>query len=182
MWPVLLFGYNEAGGSTSVPPPCLDGLRLIHLPPLRLLVKGPSSFPAGLFRCWYNGIMRSLEYPEACAFHEYLEVRKIRHFHCPNETGGNPRRGAMNKRIGVVAGIPDFFVFLGDGIRIVIELKEPNGGSASPAQKSWLEFLAREGFHCAVCHGAKEAIEFVEEIEKEVKGEFLNLPSDPVEF
>lgn len=44
------------------------------------------------------------EYREAVNLHRWLEIRGIDHFHVPNETGGNPARGAMNKRMGVKKG------------------------------------------------------------------------------
>ena len=90
------------------------------------------------------------EYKEAVKLHRWLEVRSIDHFHVPNETGGNRSRGAMNKRMGVSAGVPDFFIFHGKRL-IAIELKRSGGGSgASKSQKEWLRKLASYGFEAYV--------------------------------
>lgn len=106
------------------------------------------------------------EYVEACEFHNWLVGQGIDHFHTPNETGGNQARGAMNKRIGVSSGIPDFFIFVprGDGtfINVVIELKRQDGGSGlSKTQREWLVKLARYGFEAYKCDGAREAIDTI---------------------
>lgn len=103
------------------------------------------------------------EYKEAETFHNWLERRHIDHFHVPNETGGNPARGAMNKKIGVQSGVPDYFVFY-KGRRIAIELKRSDGGSgATDSQYKWLRKLASYGFESYVCNGATEAIEAVQD-------------------
>lgn len=106
------------------------------------------------------------EYQEAVAFHQWLQGQRIDHFHVPNETGGHGARGAMNKRMGVSAGVPDFFVFIRKGSevrRIVIELKRKDGGTgATPAQRDWLRKLAGYGFEAYICDGAFEAIEVVQ--------------------
>lgn len=102
------------------------------------------------------------EYKEAVKLHRWLEVRGIEHFHVPNETGGNPARGAMNKRMGVSSGVPDFFIFHGKRM-IAIELKRSDGGNgATDNQLEWLRKLASYGFEAYVCNGADEAIKVVE--------------------
>ena len=69
-------------------------------------------------------------------------------------------RGAMNKRMGVSKGFPDFLVFV-DGKCLAIELKRRQGGSVSPEQREWLKVLAAHGFECGIARGASEAIKFV---------------------
>lgn len=109
------------------------------------------------------------EYIEASHLHNWLKWRNIKHFHCPNETGGNVGRGVMNKRIGVSAGVPDYFVFLngnqtksGEFVNIAIELKEPSGkNKASTKQKEWLEVLENQGFKVYVAFGFLDAVNFI---------------------
>jgi len=101
------------------------------------------------------------EYQEAVTLHQWLSAKQIHHFHVPNENGRNgAQRGAMNKRMGVSKGVPDFFVFTPTA-NIVIELKRQKGGSVSPEQRDWLNRLAHAGFTCAIARGAQEAIEFI---------------------
>lgn len=107
------------------------------------------------------------EYQESVAFHQWLTIKKIPHFHVPNETGGNQARGAMNKRMGVSKGVCDFFVFTPKA-NLAIEMKRRTGGTVSKEQREWLQILARHGFECGIAKGADEAIEFVNQfIEKE---------------
>lgn len=102
------------------------------------------------------------EYKEAVKLHRWLEVRGIEHFHVPNETGGNAARGAMNKRMGVKKGVPDFFIFHGDR-NIAIELKRKDGGNgATKDQRRWLQILAAHKFESYLCDGADEAIAVIE--------------------
>lgn len=82
----------------------------------------------------------------------------------PNETGSSDeakRRAVRMKRAGVSRGFPDYMIYA-EGFRIVIELKSLVG-KATKEQLAWLKFLATQGYHVAVCHGAREAIQFVEE-------------------
>lgn len=103
------------------------------------------------------------EYQESVLLHQWLDVRKIPHFHVPNENGRNSaQRGAMNKRMGVSKGVPDFFVFT-PGKNIVIELKRQKGGTVSLDQRRWLETLSKQGFTCGIARGAQEAIEFIQQ-------------------
>jgi hypothetical protein len=70
------------------------------------------------------------------------------------------------KRMGTSKGFPDVLAFKGDR-KYAIELKRAQGGRVSPEQREWLEVLAHHGFVAAVCHGAVEAIELLEEVEHE---------------
>lgn len=107
------------------------------------------------------------EYQEAVAFHQWLTIKKIPHFHVANEGNGNQARGAMNKRMGVSKGVPDFFIFTPQA-NLAIELKRRTGGTVSKEQREWLQILARQGFECGIAKGAGEAIDFVNEyLEKE---------------
>lgn len=106
--------------------------------------------------------MIQAEYNEAVRLHRWLEIRDIRHFHVPNETGGNAWRGSANKRMGVSAGVPDYFVFLPNGVNLVIELKRADKPAyASKEQREWLAYLSTRGFKVCVAHGAKEAVDYI---------------------
>lgn len=113
-----------------------------------------------------------LEQQEAETLAAYLRTHKIKFTHIPNETGSDQHaraRAMRMKRAGVSKGFPDYLVFANNH-RIAIELKRKKGSRTSPEQLEWLRELANYGFNAAVCHGANEAIEFIESItKKEVK-------------
>lgn len=69
---------------------------------------------------------------------------------------------ARNKKMGVSKGFPDFLVITPKSGPVFIELKRKKGGRVSKEQTEWLEALKSAGCPCAVCYGAKEAIEFLE--------------------
>ena len=113
------------------------------------------------------------EYQECEVFHRYLEMKGIPHTHIGNESqlGGRAGiiRGARLKAIGQSKGFPDYLLFpmtknYDQRIPVAIEMKRCKGGAISAAQKWWIETLGEAGFHCAVCHGASEAIKFVESL------------------
>ena len=111
------------------------------------------------------GIMPT-EQQEAETFATWLTIHGYKFTHIPNETGGDTRarlRGLRMKRAGTSKGFPDYLIFA-NGERIAIELKRQKGGKTSPEQREWLGVLAQYGFHAAVCNGAREAIEFIEEV------------------
>lgn len=90
-------------------------------------------------------------------------MRKIQHTHIVNEQP-NKQRAIAEKRMGKSKGMPDYLIFLPNGVNVAIELKEPSGKSkASKEQVQWLQFLSTRGFQCAVCHGAFEAVRFLRE-------------------
>lgn len=104
------------------------------------------------------------EQQEAEWLAQYLYLKGYHFTHIPNETGSDPaarRRAVRMKRAGVSKGFPDYIIFK-DGKKFAIELKRAQGGRTSPEQREWLEVLAAHGFKAAVCHGSKEAIEFLE--------------------
>lgn len=113
------------------------------------------------------------EYQECEVFHRYLEMKGIPHTHIGNESqlGGRAGiiRGARLKAIGQSKGFPDYLLFpltknFDQRIPVAIEMKRRKGGTISAAQEWWIERLGEAGFHCAVCHGAAEAIKFVESL------------------
>ena len=108
------------------------------------------------------------EQEEGEAFSAELTLRGIKHTHIPNETGGDKPailRGLRMQRAGTSPGFPDYLVYT-HGKRIAIELKRVAGSKTSDDQREWLIFLSQYGYHCAVCHGAAEAMEFVNEVIK----------------
>jgi len=112
---------------------------------------------------------------EQMAFVNWLKIKRIPHFHCPNEVGGQTKalkiRAIKMKRLGVARGVPDLFVFVPikgatgevDSYQpLAIEMKRQKYSTTSKEQKEWLEILEMAGIPSRVCKGAGEAIEFVE--------------------
>lgn len=109
--------------------------------------------------------MIATEQQEAETLAAYLRLKGYSFTHIPNETGGDPaarRRAVRMKRAGVSRGFPDYLIYA-RGHRIAIELKRSKGGRATKEQRDWLTTLSDYGYNCAVCHGAEEAIKFIEE-------------------
>ncbi len=78
--------------------------------------------------------------------------------------GSRHRLEAVNlKRQGVKAGVPDMClpVARGDQHGLYIELKRSVGGRIQPEQLAWMDALAAQGYHCAVCMGADHAIKVI---------------------
>lgn len=110
--------------------------------------------------------MTPTEQQESEALAAYLRVRNYPFTHIPNETGSDPaarRRAVRMKRAGTSKGFPDYLIYPPNH-NIAIELKRQKGGKASPEQRQWLERLAGHGYDAAVCHGAREAIEFIDKV------------------
>jgi hypothetical protein len=126
---------------------------------------------------------------EAARFHQWLDLKKLRHTHIANESRSGRYgmiRGAKLKGMGQSAGFPDFIILIpkSDIERMIeltsdfrhrkldgkfshrpvaIELKRAKGGNTSAAQKEWLEDLLNAGVESTVCMGADAAIKWVEE-------------------
>lgn len=116
------------------------------------------------------------EEQEQIAFVQWLKIKRIPHFHCPNEVGGQTKalkmRAIKMKRLGVARGVPDLFVFVPlkgvygevDSYQpLGIEMKRRSGSTTSKEQVAWLEILEMAGIPSRICKGAGEAIEFVQE-------------------
>lgn len=125
--------------------------------------------------------MVPLEDDEAMAFHQWLQIRGIPHTHIPNEMGGSTRavkvRALKMKKMGTSKGFPDFLVFIPiQGVTgrtdcyqmCAIEMKRQKGSTTSKEQKEWLKTIELAGIPSTVCKGAGEAIEFVNNIRKEI--------------
>lgn len=124
------------------------------------------------------------EEDEQMAFVEWLRLENIPHTHVANEIGGSTpamkARAMKMKRMGTSKGFPDLLVFIPvygvtgeiDAYQLCgIEMKRRKNSRVTAEQKEWLERLQASGAMCAVCHGADEAIAFVESIRKVVNGE-----------
>lgn len=122
------------------------------------------------------------EEDEQIAFVEWCRANNILVHHSGNEIGGSTRalkaRALKMKRMGTSKGFPDLLVFIPiigvtgepDAYQAcAIEMKRRKGGTVTKEQKKWLETLQASGLMCAVCHGADEAIAYVEAIRKEIQ-------------
>ena len=77
--------------------------------------------------------------------------------------------GAMLKREGVRAGVPDLVMPIGKYSQslnykwsgLIIEMKKPKGRT-SKEQREWLAFFEAQGYQTAVCFSAQEAIDVIE--------------------
>lgn len=125
-----------------------------------------------------------LEDDEAMAFHDWLMAKGIPHTHVANEIGGSTNaakaRALKAKKMGQSAGVWDYELFIPitntfgevDAYQEVrIELKRTKGSTVSPQQKTWGEIYELAGIPCAICKGAEKAIEYVEQVIKEIEGE-----------
>lgn len=124
-----------------------------------------------------------LEDDEAIAFADWLRAQHIPHTHVANEIGGSTKtaklRAIKAKRMGQTAGVWDYEIFIPitnifgevDAYQeIRVELKRTRGSTTSQAQKKWGEVYELAGIPCAICKGAEKAIEFVQNIIKEIGG------------
>lgn len=70
---------------------------------------------------------------------------------------------AKLKAEGVRKGFPDMMLLkpAGGYFGLFIELKRVKGGSVSPEQADWLDWLSQQGFMATVCKGAEEARETI---------------------
>lgn len=124
------------------------------------------------------------EEDEQIAFVQWCQANGILVHHSGNEIGGSTQamkhRAVKMKKMGTSKGFPDLLVFIPiEGVTgepdsfqmCAIEMKRRKGGKASREQRGWLEVLQASGAMCAVCHGADEAIAFVDTIRQEVQYE-----------
>lgn len=82
------------------------------------------------------------------------------YFHVPNSTYTKFESvKKRNKMMGVSPGVPDLFVLVGSHT-IAIEMKSLTG-TATKAQKEWINKLSNAGVPAMVCKGHKAAIQFI---------------------
>lgn len=86
-------------------------------------------------------------------------------FHIPNGGEREKRVAAQLKIEGVKAGVPDIClpVKRGGYGSLWIELKRRKGGSASAAQKWWMNELENSGQYADICYGWEEAVKTIVE-------------------
>lgn len=115
-----------------------------------------------------------LEDDECIAFSNWLKLENIPHAHIANESRMSSKsamiRGAKLKKMGQSRGVWDYDIFVPikniDGDvdcyqELRIEMKRRKGGVVSEEQKAWGKIYESAGTPCKVCHGADEAIKFV---------------------
>ena len=120
---------------------------------------------------------------EAVAFADWLRAQRIPHTHVANEIGGSTKtaklRALKAKRMGQTAGVWDYEIFIpiydmdgeiGAYQEVRVELKRIKGSTTSSAQREWGKVYEMAGIPCAVCKGAEKAIEFVNNVIKEIEG------------
>lgn len=96
------------------------------------------------------------------AWAEYAEVlypELETMYHVPNEGRRSYRAGAELKKQGMKAGVPDICLPVSRGKynALYIEMKRIKGGTASDAQKWWIDRLNHYGNLAVICHGFDEA-------------------------
>lgn len=95
--------------------------------------------------------LHAAKYPELDLMH-----------HIPNGGRRDKRTGAILKRQGVKAGIPDIFLPAAHGgyHGLYIELKTKTG-SLSSAQRQILSKLNERGYKAVMCRGYEDAVETI---------------------
>jgi hypothetical protein len=105
-----------------------------------------------------------LEIHECFTFVQYLNVKKIPHYHI--YAGGKISivEAIKIKRLGVGNGYPDFCIPIArkNYNSLYVEMKRKKGGVLSETQKEKINELNKNGFLAVVAHGCDEAIKIVE--------------------
>lgn len=116
-----------------------------------------------------NRLPEPTEDQECEAFVQWLELRRLRFGHIPQETYTKSWRVKMrNKRMGVRSGLPDYLIVIErpNGRRLLfIEMKRKRSSpsNVSPAQREWIADLGLvPGVTAVVCKGYDEAVAAVE--------------------
>lgn len=80
-------------------------------------------------------------------------------YHIPNGGSRNLIEARNLKEQGVKRGVPDICLPVPNALytALYIELKRPNGGRVSDAQRGWIAALNRAGNRAVVCRGWDEA-------------------------
>ena len=114
------------------------------------------AYPSGTVRI-------SSETEEQEAVVEYCDLLHIPIVHIPNEGKRSLSYAAKMKRMGLRKGFPDLFVTRARGgyHGLFIEMKYGKN-KTTKEQKDWLSLLSAEGYACAVCYDASEAIKVID--------------------
>lgn len=83
----------------------------------------------------------------------------VRIFAIPNGGHRGKVTAAKMKHEGVCRGVPDLFI---PAWGLWVEMKRVKGGTVSPDQRDWLEYLNGCGYTAIVCRGCDEALRAVE--------------------
>lgn len=124
-------------------------------------VAGPSIRPG----------MSFLEKDEQIALVAWLRLNHIKHHSIPNSAASTREQGANLKRQGLVAGVPDLYVFLPGIANIAIELKRESGilGDVDSLQWEWHGFLPScPGWFSCIAFGRTAAIAFIRAVQAHV--------------
>lgn len=99
----------------------------------------------------------------------YPELNLLHHI--PNGGLRSKREAAIFRAMGVTPGVPDLFLPTARGgyHGLYVEMKALDG-RVSAAQREMMQSLGKQGYKCAVCYGADEAIR---EIESYLRGGVL---------
>ena len=105
------------------------------------------------------------EYKIQCAIVQYLSILekqgKLFFFAIPGQGGrGLAKRGAMLKKMGVKAGMPDLCILYPDSYARFIEIKS-KGGKESPAQNQVFGIIEEFNFDFAVVRSLDEMVELI---------------------
>ena len=93
---------------------------------------------------------------------KYPELRLL--FHIPNGGARSSKAGALMKKMGARAGVPDLClpIMRGGHGALWIEMKD-DGGRLRKSQKAWRDRLQEAGHAYAVCRSWIEAKEVIED-------------------
>ena len=87
----------------------------------------------------------------------------VRIFAIPNGGARSKATAGRLKAEGVSPGVPDLFI---PAWGLWVEMKRSKGGSLSPEQKDWIEYLTICGYRCIVAKGADDAMTQIRAIMK----------------
>ena len=88
---------------------------------------------------------------------------RLPYFAVPNGGNRNAITGAIMKREGVRAGVPDLLIMVPSSRShgLAIEMKKVKGSTTSKEQKAWGVALRKMGYHWEVCKGHEQAIDSI---------------------
>ena len=91
---------------------------------------------------------------------KWLQWHGIPHFAVPNGFKRTPIQGAIERSLGLRAGVPDLIIpVAAKGYHaMALEVKRIKGGRVSEAQQYWLEQLTKQGWYAQVGKGYDECI------------------------
>ena len=95
---------------------------------------------------------------------EWLRSRGVVFLHVANEGRRSLAGGAIMRRMGLSAGVPDYLILTRTAMAphgAFIELKRRHGGRVSPAQADWHARLVALGWAGGVAAGAREAVDLL---------------------